>query len=256
MPGGCRVLPGSEYAFADVNGVVVQQRNVRILALENALVVLPDHRLFAVDRPLDRHLAVGAVGQAAGVGQRLQQRRILRAPERYAARLHHFAEDVDVQRCVDRYVHHVVREEGDVDVRIAVDQQVFEIDGDLFGQSVRSGAENVQRPAIAGGQAAGLRDGLHQRDASRSADPAGMDHRADDRDRLVARFDHLDRYVGRGEVLPLQKRLDAAFRLWGRQSGHVDFADQAEGDLAVVSDDRTGVEGGILKDADLQNVAR
>src|ERR1051325_1164760 len=88
----------SEYAFADVNGVVVQQQHVGILAGEDALVVLLDDRLLAVDGPLDRDAARATVGQPAGIGERLEQRWVLRAAELHAARLHHLTEHVDVQR--------------------------------------------------------------------------------------------------------------------------------------------------------------
>src|SRR5437588_677158 len=191
----------SEEAFPDDDAVAIEQYHVILAAVDDLLEVVFESLLGAGDDALQDDLFRRAVRRSAGGGQSLQQRRRLRAPELHAARMHHFAEYVDVDLAVDRNVDDVIRTQREVEIGISVDHQIVDVDRDLLGQTIRRGAQDVERAPITVGQTAGLRDGLDQRDVSCDADRARPRDGADHRDRLAVRFEYRHRDIRLVDVL-------------------------------------------------------
>ena len=104
-----RAAPCDQKKVPENDAVAVEQHDVVLTAVDDFLEVVFEGLLDAVDDALENDHLGGAVGRSAGGGERLQQRRCLRAAELHATGMHYFAENVDVDRAVDGNVDDVVR---------------------------------------------------------------------------------------------------------------------------------------------------
>src|SRR3954471_19146325 len=76
----------SEERFPENDAVAVEQNDVVLAAIDDLLAVVFESLLDAVDDALENDRLRGTISRTTGGGQRLQQRRRLRAAELHAAR--------------------------------------------------------------------------------------------------------------------------------------------------------------------------
>jgi hypothetical protein len=236
----------------------LRRLEVLLAALEDIAQVDPDLLLFAGlvlpgdrDRPLFRPL-----GQAARVGDRLEQGDPFRELGLDRAGPRHPAHDEDPDLLVDRHVDDVARLDGDVQGLVAVDHEVIVIDGDGLGMAIRALAQDEDLVAGRLAETAGHGDDLKEVLAADELVVAGLFHRPDDGHLLILVFLDEDRDLGILDVLgaeELGELLDDAVL---GQALDDDAAEQGQGDRAVLRDADGLLELLDLEDLDLEKVAR
>ena len=199
---------------------------------------------------------LGALGQSARVGDRLEERDALRKLGLDRSRPRDPAHDEDPDLLVDRDVDDVVRLDGYVESLVAVDEEVLEVDGDGRGRSVRPFAqdENLVPGRLA--EAPGHGYDLEQVLAADELVAPGVLDRPDDRHLLVLVFLDEDRHLGVLDVLGLKQfrqLLDDA--LLGQPLDH-DAPQERQRERSVLRYADGLVELLDLEDLDLEQVPR